>query len=114
MTKRLITVNGGAQLRPHLNMKDLVDCIKRIVSERIYGTFNLACANQSVLDTAKLVQFIAGGDIEIKPATDNRNYSVQSSFPTQFTVANAVSDLTARFKSGYWKDISNKSYENQL
>lgn len=115
MTKRLITVNGGSQLRPHLNMKDLVDCIKRIVSERIYGTFNLGCCNQSVLDTAKLVQFIAGGDIEIKPATDDRNYSIQSSFPCNFTVANAVSDLVSRFKSGYWKDaLTNKTYENQL
>ena len=48
-----ISVFGGSQYRPLLHVKDVSNALIYIVQNQIYGTFNLAYQNFTILDIAK-------------------------------------------------------------
>lgn len=119
-----IHVHGGDQVRPNLHIRDLIATIKIMLVESftpvVGQTFNLGCANLSVMEVAKIVSEATGASIRVTPRTDNRSYSIDASkiartldFLPRFTVESAVFDLHARFKSGYWRDaMTNTNYLN--
>src|SRR3989344_131223 len=88
LTKGKITVFGGSQKRPNINIKDMTDLYVRLINEedeKIVGqTFNAGGDNLSVMDIAILVQkffrdFRAKEiEIEVKPTNDLRSYHISS------------------------------------
>ena len=73
-----ITVNGGEQLRSHVHINDLCRFYAWLLENpQPRQTFNVVCENQKVIDTATLVaKTIGKTEIEVKPYTDNRSYTV--------------------------------------
>ena len=112
----VITVNGGEQKRSHIHMKDLCRFYELLLNapkEKIAGqAFNVVAENQTVMESAQLVtSIIPNTRIEVKPRSDDRSYSVSGKkaqevlkFNTKWTVMDAVIDMHARFKDGYWED----------
>ena len=115
----VITVFGGAQMRPNLHIEDMVDAYELMLEaphEKIHGeVFNIGFQNHSIADIAKIVkavveeEFPEKGEIEIKttPSDDNRSYHVNSDkvknvlgFRPKRTIEDAVRDLCHAFKEG--------------
>ena len=73
-----LTVNGGEQQRSHVHINDLCRFYAWLLENpQPRQTFNVVCENQKVIDTATLVaKTIGKTEIEVKPYTDNRSYTV--------------------------------------
>ena len=117
--KGVITVFGGAQMRPNLHVEDMVDAYEVMMAaphDKIHGeVFNIGFQNHSIADIAKVVksvveeEFPEKGEIDIvtTPSDDNRSYHVNSDkvkrvlgFEPKRTVEDAVRDLCRAFKDG--------------
>jgi nucleoside-diphosphate-sugar epimerase len=111
--KRGISVFGGAQLRPNIHIKDMVEIYVVLMNapkEKIAGQiFNGGYENHSVLQLAETVCDVIGEDVLIKttPTDDNRSYHVSSKkiaevlgFKASHTIKDAVYDLKKAFDSG--------------
>ena len=132
ITNVVITLFGGAQLRPNLHIQDMCDLYKlllRLPAEKIQGeTFNAGYQNHSIADLAQIVrkvvmeEFPEKGEIEIitTPSDDNRSYHVNSDkirrmigFEPKHTVEDAVRGLCRAFKEGNLPDsMDNDWYYN--
>lgn len=118
--KGTITVYGGAQKRPNLHIRDMVDCYRALLkspAEKIQREiFNVGVQNSTIMDLAHTVKtvvenFVGGAgsiNIEIEPIEDERSYQVNSDkikdvlgFRPKFTVANAIRDLCNAFSYGW-------------
>tara|TARA_Y100000590_G_C15622158_1_gene978015 strand:+ start:62 stop:1042 length:981 start_codon:yes stop_codon:yes gene_type:complete len=109
--KREIKVFGGKQLRPNIHIADMVSAYltlleapRNLISGEI---FNVGYDNQSVNDIAKIVKKVVGSDVNIinEHSNDDRSYHISSlkfekilNFKPNFTVEDAVIDLTKAFK----------------
>ena len=82
--KREISVFGGEQLRPNINIIDMVDSYIEIINaknELINGEiFNVGDVNLSVKELALLVKSVVGDDVHLKfiESNDNRSYHISS------------------------------------
>lgn len=127
MLKRSITVNGGAQLRPNINIKDMADIYSTVLDASTHKinrkTFNAGSENLSLLDIAKKIKaFLRDDSIEIKLAksNDQRSYHVNSDkirhelgFKFKYTILDAVDSLQLSLTKGFLKDAySNPNYHN--
>ena len=124
--KREITVFGGDQLRPNIHMNDMVRAYELLIeanTDQINGQFfNAGWENKTVNEIANLVRENLGKDIKIiKTKTDdNRSYHISSkkintvlNFKTQFTIADAINDLSRAFKGQLLEDpLNNRLYYN--
>lgn len=116
VTNKVITVFGGAQMRPNLHIEDMVDAyllMLRAPHEKIHGqVFNIGFENHSIADLAKMVQRVVQetlpdhGKIEIvtTPSNDNRSYHVNADkirrilgYTPKRTIEDAVRDLVRAF-----------------
>ncbi|MBL6599325.1 MAG: SDR family oxidoreductase [Alphaproteobacteria bacterium] len=114
-----ITVFGGTQLRPNLNIQDMCDLYKLLLeidAEKIAGqTFNAGYQNMSIMDIALLVQDIVQKEvpgrekieIETTPSDDLRSYHINSDkitrtigFKPRHTVEDAIRELCVAFREG--------------
>ena len=127
-----ITVFGGAQLRPNLNIQDMCDLYKLLLiieGEKIAGqTFNAGYQNMSIMDIALLVKDIVQKEvpgresieIEATPSDDLRSYHINSDkitriigFKPRYTVEDAVRELCAAFRERKLPDsLNNDRYFN--
>ncbi len=108
-----ITVFGGAQKRPNINIEDMTDlyvqCLK-YPAEMIDGkVFNAGYENHQVAELAEIVRTVVGRDVEIvtTPTDDNRSYHVSSAkiqrelgFTPSHDIPDAVRSLTEAFHTG--------------
>ena len=95
-----ITVNGGGQIRSHIHINDVCRCYRFLLNAKgVEGeAFNIVSQNMSVMTTAQIVaETLENTKIEVKPATDNRSYSVSGKkaqeklgFKPLYSVADAV------------------------
>lgn len=118
VNKGLITVFGGAQLRPNLHIQDYCDAVELFLeapAELIQNeTFNVGYQNLSIADIAVVVREVVArefpdmGPIEIvtSPSDDIRSYHINSDkiakvlgFQPKYSIENAVEDLCAAFKA---------------
>jgi nucleoside-diphosphate-sugar epimerase len=118
VNKGVITVFGGAQMRPNLHIEDMADSYRLILKaphEKIHGEiFNIGFQNHSIADLAKTVkkvvaeQFPGGKEIEIvtTPSNDNRSYHVNSDkirrvlgFAPKRTIEDAIRDVARAFQN---------------
>jgi nucleoside-diphosphate-sugar epimerase len=116
---RRITVLGGAQMRPNIHIRDLVELyllLLRLPAARVAGQiYNAGWQNHTVAELARTVSEVVSarvpgrGAIEIvtAPSDDRRSYHISSNklareldFVPSATVADAVNDLVAAFAAG--------------
>ena len=122
-----IRIFGGKQLRPNLNIKDMVRAYFTFLnapSARVDGqAFNVGFENRAVEDIAKLVRETLGDgtiELEYKPTEDNRSYHVNSDkikrvlgFAPQFSIEDAILTIADAYKAGKIRDpFKNPLYSN--
>lgn len=127
ISKGVITVFGGSQMRPNLHIEDMVDAYElmlRAPQEKIHGeVFNIGFQNYSIADIASFVKKVVEeemperGQIGIitTPSDDTRSYHVNSDkirtvlgFVPKRTIEDAVRDLTRAFRN----HLLDNSFEN--
>jgi nucleoside-diphosphate-sugar epimerase len=122
VSRRLITVFGGAQLRPNLHVDDMCDAYRLLLeapSEKIRGeTFNIGHQNLSIDDIALLVRGVVerempGEPVAVahEPTDDLRSYHINSDkvdrvlgYRPIHTIEDAVVDLCRAFREGRLPD----------
>ncbi len=114
LVNRRIRVFGGSQLRPNLNIRDMVRAYRLFLnaaSSQIDGeAFNVGCQNYPVSELAALVKDAIGdADIEIasEPTDDIRSYHVNADkvkralgFAPDHTIQDAVCSIKAAWEDG--------------
>ncbi|MCH9609778.1 MAG: UDP-glucose 4-epimerase [Chlamydiales bacterium] len=119
INKKKITVFGGDQLRPNLNIEDMCDLYELLLEippEKIAGeTFNAGYENYKIKDIAHMVRKVVmeeypeNGDIPIETteSNDNRSYHICSQkiqkklgFVPKRSIEDAVRSLCKAFKRG--------------
>lgn len=114
LVNKKIVVNGGAQKRPNIHIKDMVDAYILMLSlpdEKVAGkTFNVGYENYSLDEIALMVKKTLGDKsiiIEHTPTNDLRSYKVSSEkiylelgFKAKHKVEEAIGDLADAYKAG--------------
>lgn len=113
-----ITVFGGTQTRPNINIRDMVRVYQHTIASgaKMAGTFNAGFENISILEIAERVTKLTPAEIVTSPSNDPRSYRLNSDkllatgFKQQFTVADAMQEVIEAFQNGKLKD--NEIYYN--
>lgn len=109
----VIKVFGGTQKRPNIHIDDMVAFYLEALQHDdalIDGKiFNAGYENHTIMEIARMVQDVVGGDtrIEVTPTDDLRSYHISSDkaarelgFKARHTIADAVTGLKAAFDAG--------------
>ncbi len=132
LTNNRITVFGGEQLRPNLDVRDYVAvCHKLLTAPKNLvhkDVFNVGYENMSIMQIAELVKKVVSEifpdrcNIEIvtTPSDDNRSYHINSDkissqlgFEPVFSVEDSIRSLCAAFERGDVKNsMTNDWYYN--
>ena len=114
LTTGVITVFGGAQVRPNIHIDDLVDLYLFAMERRMAGVFNAAFENLTIQQIAELVAALVPSSITVKPdSADPRSYRLNSTkllgsgFAPKKDVATAVGELAAAYQAGTLVDLPN-------
>lgn len=121
-----IKIFGGEQMRPALNIKDMVrfyELMLEAPSEKINKqAFNVSDRNLTIKQIAEMVKKVIGDDsieFEVTPSDDNRSYHVNTDkmkklgFKCTFGLEEAVKSLIEAFDKGLIKNgLENPLYYN--
>lgn len=121
-----ITVFGGAQRRPNINIEDMTDlyvkCLQYDDAAIDGKIFNAGFENHSVSEIAEMVRASVGNGVEVvtEPSDDLRSYHVSSQkiadelgFVPVHTIEDAVDSLVSAFEAGRVADpMANPRYYN--
>ena len=124
--KNEMSVFGGEQLRPNVNINDMIDsylCIlKSDYRKTQYEIFNVGYENLKVIEIAELVKKTINKNVIIKilPTNDNRSYHISSGkiedklgFKMSHTVEGAIQELVEAFDNRKYKNpLENEDYFN--
>ena len=106
LKNKSIKVFGGKQVRPNINIKDLISVFNFfLLNPNIKsGCYNAGFENMSIINIAKKVANLIPSKIIIKKIIDRRNYYQDSSkllkagFKPKFSIKDSIKDLTKMFK----------------
>lgn len=124
--KEEMSVFGGNQLRPNVNINDMIEsylCVlKSDYKKTKYETFNVGYENLKVLEIAELVKKTINKKVNLKilPTDDNRSYHISSgkidkklNFKMKHTVEDAIKELVDAFEAHkYTNPLINENYFN--
>ena len=124
--KREITIFGGKQLRPNINIQDMANAYINIIEAPIEKVnkqiFNVGGENHSVEELAVIVRNQIGKDVSLTktPTNDDRSYHISSqkiyetiNFRPTHSIDDAVLSLKKAFEENELKDpLENKLYFN--
>ena len=109
--KNKITIFGGEQLRPNINIIDMSLCYLKLVEEKpenINGEiFNVGQENHSLNKLAEITRKVISKDIAIEKvnSNDNRSYHISSEkifkklkFKTKYDIEDAIFSLKEAFE----------------
>jgi len=105
--KNKISILGGNQIRPLVNLKDMVRAFEYFVVNNFTGYYNVGFENLSVKKIAKMIQQRIPCKIEIKKSNDPRSYLMNSEkllktdFKYLFNAEDAVIELAKNFKNKF-------------
>jgi nucleoside-diphosphate-sugar epimerase len=105
--KKKISVLGGKQTRPLVNIKDMVRCYEFFIKKNLAGCFNLGFENKTVKEIALDVQKIIPCDITFLESNDYRSYRINSDkilkvgFQPQFNSIDAIYELKKIFDKNF-------------
>ena len=126
-----VKVFGGGQMRPNINVEDMVDAYRLMLSlpdKDVAGeTFNVGDENRTVAELAELARGVVRRlapergpiDLVLTPSDDNRSYKISSGkifrklgFKTRRTITQAAESLVEAFKAGKATDLQDPRYHN--
>jgi nucleoside-diphosphate-sugar epimerase len=122
-----IKIFGGKQLRPNLNIVDMVRSYEVFLNAPAAKVdreaFNVGFQNRSIEDIAKMVQETLGDrtiELEYTPTNDNRSYHVNSDkikkvlgFEARYTIEDAIRSIADAYRAGKLSDpMNNTTYSN--
>jgi nucleoside-diphosphate-sugar epimerase len=106
--KKKISVLGGKQTRPLVNIKDMVRSYEFFLNKKnLSGCFNLGFENKTVKEIALDVKKIIPCDIAFLKSNDNRSYRINSNkilkfgFRPKFNSIDAIYDLKNIFDNNF-------------
>lgn len=107
-----ITVFGGAQTRPNIHLKDMVDVYLHFLRHGKChpGIFNAGFENMSIMAIAEAVTAAVPAEIVVSESNDPRSYRLNSDkllgtgFAPQFSVSDGIRDVIDAFKAGKFKN----------
>lgn len=121
---QFIVVNGGKQKRSHISIFDICMAYRMILkadASHVGGeAFNFVTENQTVEETALLVAATTGAAIDMRPAIDNRSYTVSGEkarralgFEPKKSIQETVEYMASLLQTKMWKDSkTNPVYQN--
>jgi nucleoside-diphosphate-sugar epimerase len=112
ISKGRITVFGGDQTRPNINVHDMVRVYQHFLAraEIESGSYNAGFENISIMEIARRVVERVPAEIVVSPSNDPRSYRQNSDkllatgFIQQYSVSDAIDEVIAKVKSGSLKD----------
>lgn len=114
LSKGVVTVFGGAQVRPNIHIDDLVDLYLFAMERRLAGVYNAAFENLTIHQIAELVTKQVSATIAVKPdSADPRSYRLNSNrllgtgFAPKKNVSTAIGELAAAYRAGTLVDRPN-------
>ena len=115
LAKGKITVFGGSQVRPNINLKDMVRVYLHFLKlgKKVTGIFNAGFENISILDIARKVTELVPVEIVVTESNDPRSYRLNSDkllatgFRQEHTVTDAIHEVIHAYQSGVLKDEEN-------
>ena len=105
--KKKISILGGKQTRPLVNIKDMVRSYEFFLNKKLNGCFNLGFENKTVKEIAFDVKKIIPCDITVLKSNDNRSYRINSDkilsfgFRPEFNSIDAIHDLKTIFDDNF-------------
>jgi nucleoside-diphosphate-sugar epimerase len=111
----VISLNGGKQIRPNINLKDMIRVYEHFIKEDIVpGIYNAGFENISLKDLSKKISTIIPCKIKIKKVNDPRSYRINSTkllrtgFVPKYSVADAINEIKNTYDNNQLKEnISN-------
>ena len=121
LRRKLITIEGGNQLRPLIHMQDLVDFYVLLLNAdaaKIHQqAFNVSSDNYKVIDVAKMVQDRIPCEFAFAGFTDPRSYHVDTGkvermlgYKTSRTIESAIDEVKAALVDGRIDDEDPRCY----
>ena len=115
LSKKMINVFGGNQIRPNIHIKDLCNVFKFFLQRNIAsGEYNAGFENIKIIDLAKKISKYTPTKIKIiKKNNDPRSYRQDSSkliqlgFKRKYGVEYAIKELVKKYKEGLLKKSEN-------
>ena len=114
LTKKAMTVFGGAQVRPNIHIDDLVDLYLFAMERRLAGIYNAAFENLTVLQIAERIAAHVKAEIDVQSSNaDPRSYRLCSDrlcatgFSPARHVERAIVELAAAYQDGRLIDRPN-------
>ena len=108
LKNKRITVFGGDQTRPNINMKDMVRVYQHLINNRSIesGCYNAGFENISILDIAEMVKEIIPSEVVVSASNDPRSYRQNSDklratgFEQKYGVKDAINEIIEMYNSG--------------
>ena len=107
LSKRVITVLGGEQMRPHVHMQDMCDAyLWLLYRPELTGIFNCGFENISVAEVAHRIADRIDCRIKSRPSNDPRSYRLNSKklldtgFVPKRSVDEAIEQLAEIYHAG--------------
>jgi nucleoside-diphosphate-sugar epimerase len=105
--KKKISILGGKQTRPLVNINDMVRSYEFFINKNLTGCFNLGFENKTVKQIALDVRKIIPCDVSFFKSNDNRSYRINSDkilragFRPKFNSIDAIYDLKNIFDNNF-------------
>jgi nucleoside-diphosphate-sugar epimerase len=106
LTKQIMTVYGGAQIRPNIHIDDITDLYLFLLDHpEIVGIYNAGFENLSILEIANCVASVVPAKIVVTESSDPRSYRVNSDkllatgFRPKKSVEIAVREIVEKFRN---------------
>ena len=114
LSKGVVTVFGGEQVRPNIHIDDLVDLYLFARERRLAGVYNAAFENLTIRQIAETVTGQVPATMTVKPdSADPRSYRLNSDrllatgFAPKKNVAVAIGELAQAYRDGTLVDRPN-------
>jgi len=104
--KKKIFVEGGSQIRPTVNLKDIIRVVDHLLFNKKklkHNIYNMGFENLSIMQVAKRIQKKTGAKLIIKKKIDIRSYRQDSSrliktgFKPRFSIDDSIDELIFQF-----------------
>ena len=112
LKNKKITVFGGNQTRPNINIKDMANVYRHFLDNKEIdsGCYNAGFENISILEIAEYVREFIDAEIIVSESNDPRSYRQDSSkllstgFEQKYSIKDAIKEIKEDFYSGKLKD----------
>lgn len=105
--EKKITITGGKQTRPLLDIRDMIRVYEFCIKKKINGTYNVGFENKTISNIAENVSEIVPCKIKKIKTNDIRSYRINSDkilnkgFKPLFSSKDSISELKEFFSKGF-------------